>query len=419
MIYRLKYCLNNKESKIGFLNMRGSFILFPPGITITFAHIVSFFKNFDHDIIKLSIVSFSHISELVSVCHNTMKILKLKNEETKIIVKVNNILLHEQVKGCEKMTRTVAQGTLSDPKGKRTLLKKQIWKSRELYLFLLPAFAFMILFKYVPMYGVLMAFQDVKIGDTFAMSEFIGLAHFKRFFSSPWLPTILKNTVCLSLLVNVLTWPLAPGLAILLHNSNNVRIKKAVQNITYMPYLLSTVVAVSIVNVFCGGETGLVNIVLRNLGMDRINFFGNPDWVYPLYTIVNIWMNTGYGAIVFLGALAGIDEEMIEAARVDGASKLRIIWSIQIPTIMPTLVTMLILNMGHMFALGTDLALLLQTDLNLTMSEIIGTYVYKTGISGGQYGFAAAVGLFQNFISLAMILIVNFVAKKTTDTSVI
>ena len=298
-------------------------------------------------------------------------------------------------------------------------LKKEIWRHRELYLFLLPAVVLLIVFDYIPIYGVTMAFQDVKIGDKFGQSEWIGLYHFKRFFSSSWLPIILKNTVSIALLTNVLGWPLAPLLAIMLHNSNSKKIKKVVQNITYIPYLLSIVVVVSIINVFCAGETGLINIILRNLGLERINFFGNPDWVYPLHFVIDAWKGTGYGAIVYLGALSSIDEEMIEAARVDGAGKLRVIWNIQIPTIMPTIITMLILNMGNVFSIGINTALLLQTDLNLSNSEVIGTYVYKAGVMGAQYGFSTAIGLFQNIINFAMLLLVNYLARKFSETSVI
>jgi len=298
-------------------------------------------------------------------------------------------------------------------------LKKEIWRHRALYVFLIPALLTLIIFRYVPMYGVLMAFQDVKIGDTFGQSDWIGLYHFRRFFSSSWFPIIMKNTALISLLANVLMWPAPLILAILLHNSNNVVIKKLTQNFTYLPYLLSAVIVVSIVNLFCAGESGLINIFLLKFGKERINFFGDPVWVYPLHAITTVWKSAGYNAIIYLGALSTVDEQMIEAARVDGAGKLRCIWNIQIPTIMPTVVTMLILNMGHMFYASVDKALLLQTDLNLANSEIIGTYVYKAGITSSQYGFATAMGLFQNIINIMLLIIVNYIAKKTTDTSVV
>ena len=297
--------------------------------------------------------------------------------------------------------------------------RKQIWRHRELYLFMLPGLIALIIFKYGPMYGVLMAFQDVKIGNPFAQNEWIGLYHFIRFFKSNWFFTVIKNTIIISLLLNIVCWPFPILLALMLHNSTNGKIKKVAQMTSYLPHLLSIVVVVSIINIFCSGEAGLINIILSKLGLERINFFGDPDWVRPLYLISDVWAQTGYGAIVYLGALAAVDEELIEAARIDGASKLKCIWHIQLPTILPTVVTMLILNLGKMFTIGADKMLLLQTDLNLASSEIISTYVYKVGFISTQYGFSSAVGLFQNVINLILLLLVNWVAKKLTDVSIL
>ena len=297
--------------------------------------------------------------------------------------------------------------------------RRAIWQHRELYMFMLPALTALILFSYVPMYGVVMAFQDVKIGNPFGQNEWIGLYHFKRFFNSSWFTTVLKNTVAITFLNNVLTWPFPVLLALLLHNCVSKRLKKIAQTATYLPHMLSLVLIVSIINVFCSGESGLINILLQNLGYDRINFFGEPKWVYPLYVISHIWAETGYGAIIYLGALSAVDEELIEAAKMDGAGKLRQIWHVQLPTILPTVVTMLILTMGRAFAMGADKMLLLQTDLNLSASEIISTYVYKTGIEGAQYGFSTAVGLFQNVINVILLLVVNGISKKLSDISIL
>ncbi len=299
----------------------------------------------------------------------------------------------------------------------RKNLKKEIWRHRELYLFLLPALVVLLIFSYGPMYGIIMAFQDVQIGVPLWENKWVGFKHFIRFFNGAWFGTTIKNTVCISLISNFLCWPFPLILALLLHNCTMKRTGKLVQNITYLPHLLSTVVIVSIIRLLCDGETGLINILLKNAGEQRINFFGDPKWVYPLYAISGVWSSMGYGAIVYLGALAAVDEELIEAAKVDGAGKLKRIWHIQLPTILPTVITMLILNMGKLFSIGADKMLLLQTDLNLASSEIIATYVYKTGVGGAQYGFATAVGLFQNIINLILVLTVNKISKKVSDTS--
>lgn len=298
-------------------------------------------------------------------------------------------------------------------------LKKEIWRHRELYFFLLPGFIALIIFSYGPMYGIVNAFQDVKFGKGYGMNDWVGLYHFKRFFSSTWFGTIMVNTMSVSILQQILSWPVPIVIALLLHNCTKKGIKKTAQMTSYLPHLLSTVVVVSIINVFCAGDYGLINILLRSVGLERINFFGEPGWVYPMYIISSIWKDAGYSAVVYLGALSSVDEELMEASRIDGASKLQGIWYIQIPCIVPTVVTMFIMSMGNLFAMGADKMLLLQTDLNLSASEIISTYVYKTGVMQTQYGFSAAVGLFQNVINVTLLLIVNWICKKKLDTSII
>lgn len=298
-------------------------------------------------------------------------------------------------------------------------LRKEIIRHRELYLLLLPALAALILFSYVPMYGTLMAFQDVKLGTPIWQNKWVGLKHFKRFFEGAWFGTTIRNTIMISLLSNVLCWPFPLFLAILLHNSTSTKIKKIVQSATYIPYLLSLVLVVSIINLFCSGQTGLINILIGKFGGEKINFFGSPSWVYPLYVISGIWQGTGYGAIIYLASLSGVDAALEEAAMIDGAGKLQRIWHIQLPTILPTVVTMLIMNMGNAFSIGADKMLLLQTDLNLTRSEIIATYVYKTGFVSTQYGFSTAVGIFQSLVNLVVLLLVNKLAAKLTDISVV
>ena len=297
--------------------------------------------------------------------------------------------------------------------------RKEIWRHRELYLFMLPALVALIIFSYVPMYGVVMAFQDIKIGQSIFENEWVGLKHFVRFFNGNWSFTTIKNTLLISLAAQLCSWPVSICLALLLHNCESPHIKKITQTASYIPHLLSAVIVVSIINLLCSGESGLINILLDKLGYERISFFGTPGWVLPLYVISEIWAHTGYGAIIYLGALSAVDEELMEAARIDGAGKLKCIWHIQLPLIAPTMVTMLILKMGSLFSLGTEKMLLLQTDLNLSASEIISTYVYKVGLSGAQFGFASAVGIVQNVVNMTMLLLVNWISSKLADTSII
>ena len=364
---------------------------------------------------KNPIVSFLHSFSQSFILANQVRIIPLSGP------KASCYTLDKDKSRCYKEAGTyMKQNQTNLIKAKnRKERRRAIWQHRELYMFMLPALVALILFSYVPMYGVVMAFQDVKIGNPFGQNEWIGLYHFKRFFNSSWFTTVLKNTVAITFLNNVLTWPFPVLLALLLHNCVFKRLKKIAQTATYLPHMLSLVLIVSIINVFCSGESGLINILLQNLGYDRINFFGEPKWVYPLYVVSHIWAETGYGAIIYLGALSAVDEELIEAAKMDGAGKLRQIWHVQLPTILPTVVTMLILTMGRAFAMGADKMLLLQTDLNLSASEIISTYVYKTGIEGAQYGFSTAVGLFQNVINVILLLVVNGISKKLSDISIL
>lgn len=304
-------------------------------------------------------------------------------------------------------------------RAKAKLLRKEVWRHRALYLFLLPGLFALLLFEYGPMYGLVTAFQEVKFGRPYGMNDWVGFDNFKRLFNSPWFETILKNTISVSFLSTLFAWPVPLALALLLHNSTSPRLKKISQMATYLPYLLSTVVVVSIINIFFAGDYGLINILLKNMGMEKISFFGEPEWVYPLFVGSSVWKNAGFNAVIYMGALSSVDEQQMEAARIDGATKLQSMWHIQLPTILPTVVTMFILNIGSIFSVGAEKMLLLQTDLNLSASEIISTYVYKVGIMQTQYGFSAAVGMFQNVVNITLLLIMNWICKKKTGTSII
>lgn len=293
-------------------------------------------------------------------------------------------------------------------------LVKNIWDYREMYLMAIPAIIFVFVFSYIPMYGIIIAFQDAQLAKGFGASEWIGLYHFKRFFNGIYFERLITNTLNISIWAHIFGMPVALGFALCLHNSTNKHIKKASQSLTYLPSLLSLVVVVTIIRIFVNKEGGLINILLNQFHMPPIDFMAMPEAVVPMYIISSVWQSTGSGCIIYLGALSGVDEEMVEAARIDGASKLRIIFSIQLPSILPTLVTMLILNIGSMMSVGADKLLLLQTDLNTETSEVISTYVYKSGIVEAQYGFSAAVGLFNTIINVTLVAIANFVSDKIT-----
>lgn len=295
-------------------------------------------------------------------------------------------------------------------------LRKRLKDHWELYLFMLPALAAIILFSYVPMYGITMAFKDVPLGKTVADGTWVGLKHFNRLFASRNFTNILRNTILVSLWSSVFTIPFPIILGVLLHNCPVRGLKKTAQTATYLPHLVSSVIVVSILNLFCNGSTGLINILRANMNLPKISFFGQTKWFIPLYVISGVWQGTGYGAVTYLAALSAVDIELIDAAKIDGANKLQRIWNIDIPTIKPTIITLLILNIGHIFGASVDKVLLMQTPLNLEVSEVIGTYVYKCGIENAQYSFSTAVGLFNNLVNFGILLIANFLSKKLTHT---
>lgn len=291
---------------------------------------------------------------------------------------------------------------------------KRYW---QLYVLLLPAMLGMLVFKYIPMYGLTLAFKDVRIGQGIFDGNWVGLYNFERLFSSDLIGTIFKNTFVIAIIQNFLLLPLPIILALLLHNAGNRKLAKLTQTATYLPHLLSMVVLVSVIEVFCSRETGLINIMLSRLGFEEVYFMGESKYFLPVYIISHVWATLGSGAVVYIAALSSVDPQLIEAAKMDGAGKLRRIWHIDLPTIRPTIIMLLIMNMGKVFTVGYEQILLMQNELNLDVTEIIGTYVYKTGIVSAQYGFSTAVSLFNNVLGLILVLITNYLAKKFSDSS--
>ena len=300
-------------------------------------------------------------------------------------------------------------------KNKLTLMKR-ILKHWELYLLLLPALIITVLFKYWPLYGVQLAFKNMKLGQTIETARWVGLQNFQRFFSTGMFQRTVINTLVIGVSV-VLTFPLPIVLALMLHNCVGKFTKKTAQMVTYIPNLVSIAVTMSIVLLFCGGSSGFINIFRKSMGMDSIYFMGEAKYVRPLYIISEIWSKTGYNSVVYLAALSAVNPDLIDASMIDGCSKIKRIWYIDLPTIAPTIVILLIMNIGTFFTASTEKMLLLQTDLNLATSETIGTYTYKLGFTQRQYGYSAAVDLFTNVVNLIMLIVANTIARRVSDSS--
>lgn len=274
-----------------------------------------------------------------------------------------------------------------------------------------------ILFAYVPMGGILMAFKDYSVTQGILGSDWVGLKYFKQFLTSPSSLLVIKNTFILGAYTLIVNFPLPIFLAIAINEVRCIKFKKAVQMITYAPYFISIVVLVGMMMQMMDLRTGIFNILLQKAGVDPLNFFGDVKLFRHLYVWSGLWQTAGYSAIIYIAALAGVSPELKEAAIVDGATKIKRIIHVDIPAIMPTIVIMLIFSCGNIINIGFDKVYLMQNSLNADVSEVISTFVYKVGIVNSDFGFSTAAGLFQSVISFVLLVFVNKLSKKATDTS--
>ena len=294
---------------------------------------------------------------------------------------------------------------------KRKLIRKQ-W---ELYLLLLLPTAFVITFNYVPMSGILLAFKSYNPVQGIWGSEWVGLRYFEQFFNSPYAWQTIRNTFVISL-YSLAMFPTSIILALALNEIKNGWFKKSSQMITYAPHFISTVVVVSMSMILLH-ERGPLNDLIAWLGGSKISFLGDPGLFKSVYTATGVWQGIGFGSIIYLAALSSIDPGLHEAAKIDGASRFRRIIHINIPGIFPTIVILLILDVGSVMSVGFEKVFLFQNPVNLSSSEIIATMVYKVGLISGDFSYSTAVGFFNSIVNLAMILLVNRIARKLTETS--
>ena len=295
-------------------------------------------------------------------------------------------------------------------------LRAKIWKYRHYYLLILPALIYVLIFNYGPLYGLQIAFKDYKMSLGMWNSRFVGLRNFKDFFTGYHFWNLIRNTLALSLYQIVVGFPI-PILVALVLNELGSKSKRVIQTVLYAPHFISTVVLVGIINVMFSPSMGVVNTIIEALGGESIYFMGKPEYFRHMYVWSGIWQEMGWSAIIYLAALSSVDPALLEAAEIDGASRLQKIRYINIPTIMPTIIITLILRLGRIVTVGYEKVYLLQNELNLDVSEIISTYVYKRGIVNSSYSFSTAVGLFNNVVNVTMLLLVNRIAKKVSDTS--
>ena len=301
-------------------------------------------------------------------------------------------------------------------KTKSQKLWDRIRRNWLLYLFLLPAVTYIAIFQYAPMYGIQIAFRDFKIKAGFWGSEWVGLKWFIRFFNMPRFWQVVKNTLAISLYSMATGFIFPIILAVSLNNLASQRFKKFAQTITYMPHFISTVVLVGMISVFFSPVSGFVNTILGWFGVDPIYFLGEKQYFRHLYVWSGVWQGVGWGSIIYMAALSGVDPALHEAAVLDGASKLQRVWHIDLPAILPTISIMLIMSFGRVLSVGYEKTYLMQNDLNVQVSEVISTYVYKMGILSQQFSYSTAINLFNNVVNFILVMTMNKVVKKLSGS---
>lgn len=287
--------------------------------------------------------------------------------------------------------------------------------SWQLYILILPAAIYFIVFHYLPLYGIQIAFKDYKAVSGIADSAWVGLKHFKAFFEAYYFKRLLSNTLLLNIYYLLWSFPVPIILAILLNQIRKEKMKRFIQTTIYVPYFISTVVLAGMLYIFLSPTSGIFNFVRTAMGLKAIDFMSEAGAFRSIYVISGIWQAAGYGTILYIASLAGVDQSLYEAAEIDGASIWQKIRYIDFPSIVPTIMMVFILDCGKLLSSDTNKALVMQTPGNIPTSDIIGVYVYNVGLGSGQFSYTAAIGLFINIINFAIIMSVNKISKKVTD----
>ena len=268
-----------------------------------------------------------------------------------------------------------------------------------------------------PMYGAQIAFRNFNARDGITGSAWVGFAHFERFFRSPYFGSLLRNTFVISIYGLLAGFPLPILLALSLNELKGTKVKKLAQTVTYAPYFISTVVMCGMLIAFLNPNTGIINKLIAALGGEPVPFLSEAALFPSIYVWSGVWQGTGWGSVIYFAALSGVDPQLLEAATLDGATRWQKIWYVNLPALMPTIVIMLIMNCGSLLSVGYEKAFLLQNALNLETSEVISTYVYKTGLVSAQYSFSTAIGLFNSVVNLILLVTVNAVSRRIGENS--
>ena len=312
-----------------------------------------------------------------------------------------------------------AKGT--DKNSKQKITKQVLYKNRYMLFMMIPVVIYYLVFCYLPMTGLVMAFNQYKIGSGFKgiyTSEWVGLKWFKQFFGSVYLGRLVRNTFLLQFYSLIFGFPIPILFAVAVTQIGREKIQKVIQVSTYLPYFISTIVVCGMIHNFLSPTGGIINQFLNILGIESINFMGLPQWFRPIYVISGSWQSFGFNSIIFVAAIMGISPELYEAMKVDGANKRQIIWHLVLPSIRPTIILLLVMSLGTMMSVGFEKVYLLYNTAIYETADVIQTYVYRQGIQSNNYSYATAVGLFNSVINFVIVFVSNRMSRRLTDTSI-
>ena len=295
--------------------------------------------------------------------------------------------------------------------------RKRIYRDRHLILMSIPAVAFYLIFSYIPMTGIVIAFKNFQPGLGLYTGEWVGMKWFNRFFSSVYFERLLRNTFLLSFYSLLFGFPVPILFALCISEVRNIRVKRAIQTISYLPYFFSTVIVVGMVRNFLSLNDGIVNDIIEMLGGERINFFMRADWFRTIYVCTSIWQHFGFSSIIYIAAIIGISPELYESASLDGINKFQEVWYITLTMIKPTVLILFLLEIGNLMSVGYERVYLMYNPSTYETADVISTYVYRQGIEMTKYSFSAAIGLFNSVMNFAFVFTANCITKKMTNSS--
>lgn len=301
---------------------------------------------------------------------------------------------------------------------KKNSWARDIVMNKWLYIMTIPVVAFFLIFNYLPMFGLVMAFEDFRPAQGFFGSTWVGWQNFIDFFTMPTFWSVLRNTFVISGLSLCVNFPLTIVFALMLNEVTQLKLKKVFQTISYIPYFISTVVMCQIIREFCAVDGPITDIVVSIFGVERQNLLSNPSYFWTINLFSDIWQNLGYGSIVFIAAISGVNPDLYEAAAIDGANRVQRVWHVTLPGILPTIITMLVLRCGMLMNVGFDKILLLYNEGIYSTADVISTHVQRYGIEMGRYGYAAAVGLFNSVVCTIFLLVSNWISRRAAKVAV-